>query len=380
MNSHKGSCELGLSRKSRSGEEEEEEDRLSHLPEPILHHILSFLDTKSAVQTCVLSRLWRCAWKGVPVLDLSFRSFQQYPTFRRFVSNALSLRYNLNLRKVTYLNEDQHHDVYSGDVSMSVEVIQYALTHDAQHLVIKLENFGKLNGSDRFSNLFGTILNCNLKTLELRYACIDSGLGSCGFQLLTTLSLRLCSLASDQHEDFFSSFPSLKNLVLIRCKRVDDNGLKISGAQLLSLKLEYMKCFKMEIFAPRLKFFSLLHKLESLSSIKLSIPSLDHAAILLDDWYNNAGEYKVRVAQRLIPLFQGLNNATSLTLDLRSIEVLSNISVLLAEQPSPFTRLKSLIVTTYSEQDSVPNELVNYFLKGSSSLNPNVEFVRSNFF
>ncbi|CAI0413375.1 unnamed protein product [Linum tenue] len=362
MNSHKGSCELGLSRKSRSGEEEEEEDRLSHLPEPILHHILSFLDTKSAVQTCVLSRLWRCAWKGVPVLDLSFRSFQQYPTFRRFI-------------------------LESGDVSMSVEVIQYALTHDAQHLVIKLENFGKLNGSDRFSNLFGTILNCNLKTLELRYACIDSGLGSCGFQLLTTLSLRLCSLASDQHEDFFSSFPSLKNLVLIRCKPwdcnsagVDDNGLKISGAQLLSLKLEYMKCFKMEIFAPRLKFFSLLHKLESLSSIKLSIPSLDHAAILLDDWYNNAGEYKVRVAQRLIPLFQGLNNATSLTLDLRSIEVLSNISVLLAEQPSPFTRLKSLIVTTYSEQDSVPNELVNYFLKGSSSLNPNVEFVRSNFF
>ncbi|CAN0879839.1 Putative F-box/LRR-repeat protein At4g13960 [Linum grandiflorum] len=34
-------------------------DRLSNLPEEVIHHILSFLDTKSAVQTSVLSQRWR---------------------------------------------------------------------------------------------------------------------------------------------------------------------------------------------------------------------------------------------------------------------------------------------------------------------------------
>ncbi|CAI0456240.1 unnamed protein product [Linum tenue] len=33
-------------------------DWLSHLPEPVIHHILSFFDTKSSVQTSVLSRAW----------------------------------------------------------------------------------------------------------------------------------------------------------------------------------------------------------------------------------------------------------------------------------------------------------------------------------
>ncbi|CAN0878542.1 F-box/LRR-repeat protein 25 [Linum grandiflorum] len=43
-------------------------DRLSSLPDSILHHILSFLDIKCVVQTSVLSRMWRCVWKHTPVL------------------------------------------------------------------------------------------------------------------------------------------------------------------------------------------------------------------------------------------------------------------------------------------------------------------------
>ncbi|CAN1147846.1 F-box/LRR-repeat protein At3g59200, partial [Linum perenne] len=51
-------------------------NRLSDLPDSILHHILSFLDTKSFVQTCILSRRWRYVWKYVDVLTFSKSSFQ----------------------------------------------------------------------------------------------------------------------------------------------------------------------------------------------------------------------------------------------------------------------------------------------------------------
>ncbi|CAI0491297.1 unnamed protein product [Linum tenue] len=395
MSIHCTCCELGKMGNGRSGEEDTTTDRLSHLPEPILHHILSFLDTKSAVQTSVLSRAWNRVWKHVPVLDLRRLSFLEYESFQWFVSMVLDLRYPLSLRKLSYLdncerckfNIDEESDSFISefrDVGMCIDVIQYALYYDAQHLLIDLDNeFKDFHQSDKFTDLFGTISNCNLKTLELKYVCINDGLGSCGFRVLTTLDLQLCSLASDQYEDFFSNFPSLEHLILIVCQPwdysnsiEDDRGLRISGARLLSLKLNFMVCYKMEIFAPRLRFFSLLHDLESLVFMKLSIPSLYHAAIAVEDWANFTKDNRECGAQRFISLFQGLNNVTYLSLDSVTLKALSKISDFLErQQSSPFTKLKSLILKTIGGRKRVSDELVNYFIKGSSSMNPSVECI-----
>ncbi|XP_057435325.1 F-box/FBD/LRR-repeat protein At4g00160-like [Lotus japonicus] len=46
-------------------------DRISALPDEMLHHILSFLPTENAVATGVLSKRWTHLWRSVPVLDLS---------------------------------------------------------------------------------------------------------------------------------------------------------------------------------------------------------------------------------------------------------------------------------------------------------------------
>ncbi|KAK1665712.1 hypothetical protein QYE76_053871 [Lolium multiflorum] len=50
-------------------------DRLSHLPDCLLHIVLSSLRSRQAVQTCLLSRRWRHLWRLVPCLDVDQRDF-----------------------------------------------------------------------------------------------------------------------------------------------------------------------------------------------------------------------------------------------------------------------------------------------------------------
>ncbi|KAL3637257.1 hypothetical protein CASFOL_019556 [Castilleja foliolosa] len=50
-------------------------DMISKLPQPILHHILSFLSKKCATQTSVLSKPWRQIWSSRPKIELCERDF-----------------------------------------------------------------------------------------------------------------------------------------------------------------------------------------------------------------------------------------------------------------------------------------------------------------
>ncbi|CAI9113111.1 OLC1v1013652C1 [Oldenlandia corymbosa var. corymbosa] len=49
---------------------EEEEDRLSNLPSSVICHILSFMPTKYAARTSILSKMWKYLFLGVPRIDL----------------------------------------------------------------------------------------------------------------------------------------------------------------------------------------------------------------------------------------------------------------------------------------------------------------------
>ncbi|KAF5782324.1 putative F-box domain, leucine-rich repeat domain superfamily, F-box-like domain superfamily [Helianthus annuus] len=71
-----------------------EEDRLSSLPDDLIHDILSFVSIKLAVKTSVLSSRWRYIWTSMPCLNFSSKGFHTLPKFSKFVKHILSGRNN----------------------------------------------------------------------------------------------------------------------------------------------------------------------------------------------------------------------------------------------------------------------------------------------
>uniref|UniRef100_A0A1J3F8J6 F-box/FBD/LRR-repeat protein n=1 Tax=Noccaea caerulescens TaxID=107243 RepID=A0A1J3F8J6_NOCCA len=65
------------------------EDRISLLPESLLCHILSFLTTKEAVCTSVLSSRWKNIWKWAPTLELETADFTNDEACVGFIHHKL---------------------------------------------------------------------------------------------------------------------------------------------------------------------------------------------------------------------------------------------------------------------------------------------------
>ncbi|XP_021755135.1 putative F-box/LRR-repeat protein At5g02700 [Chenopodium quinoa] len=53
-------------------------DRISELPDFILHHMLSYLSTKQAAQMGVVSKRWKYVWETFPILDCSQEHFGEH--------------------------------------------------------------------------------------------------------------------------------------------------------------------------------------------------------------------------------------------------------------------------------------------------------------
>ncbi|CAI0495779.1 unnamed protein product [Linum tenue] len=293
-------------------------DRLSSLPDHILQSVLSFLDcTKRSVQTSVLSRRWRSLWKQVPILTLRTKHFTP-SSFARYVGEVLSRRpENCNIDVIYYAHLD-----FSIDKELFHRVVKFAASHSCQELVCVPYDDEALD-----SYLFFPFENSNLRTLRIRRAALESGFGSCGFSMLTILELEECSLPCDTAADLdpFANFPCLKDLILSCCGFEDDQCcFNINGPQLVKLLVYEFDCSKLEIFAPKLKFFDYLVYSKITSLFNLRLPSLDHADIsVVRRCHDERNMEEMKACY--ISLLQGLHNASSLFMNDSLFEELGEV-------------------------------------------------------
>jgi hypothetical protein len=172
------------------------EDRLSDLPDGVLHHVLSLLPADQAVQTSVLARRWRHLWKGMPALRLvgPKTRFATAQDFDRFVNRLIAARGDLPLVSCeveAYLTWDD----YGGEPEEPEpnlyfdSWIQYALACKVQVLKV----VGDVVGCE--SELIVPLISQHLVNLDVHHVCMEKDsvdFSSC--PVLEELKMKECGL------------------------------------------------------------------------------------------------------------------------------------------------------------------------------------------
>ncbi|KAK1681266.1 hypothetical protein QYE76_042114 [Lolium multiflorum] len=114
-----------MAKRARAGitASDDADDRLSALPDGVLHTILSFLPARQLVQTSLLSRRWKDLWCSTPCINIDEREFdigsgrnvqaKKWSKFENFNTNLLLFRSNAASvdKFCLYAHEHNHRDV-----------------------------------------------------------------------------------------------------------------------------------------------------------------------------------------------------------------------------------------------------------------------------
>lgn len=213
-------------------------DFISSLPDESLQHILSFMTTREAIQTCVLSTRWRHIWKSVQRLKIKASEFTSKMGFVNFMDNLVLHRGCVPLDSLCMNTLYQHGSVSLNHHNANTWV-GYALRSNVRELHIR-EHY-----SEYFDLDHSSFKSSHLKILRLCYVCISDlfieKLFS-GCPALQDLVMVDCCVYATR----FSS-TSLKNLTFT--SHSPDNGdsvhddykdLVIDTPSLVSLHLEYL--------------------------------------------------------------------------------------------------------------------------------------------
>ncbi|KAK9152175.1 hypothetical protein Syun_010484 [Stephania yunnanensis] len=232
-------------------------DRISDLPDSILHHIFSFLNIGHAVHASILSKRWRNFWKSLSYLDF-IDDHRPNVDFVDRVNKVLILREKLDVLRFRVDSEDRAvaRHIYSW--------ILAAIQSNVREIYLNVVARCKLPGY-LFSCKTLTVLKVAFDHCEHKLPLPSSGPPN-----LKVLHLKACRLPSAEvTSKFISGCFSLEHLELDYIELESGKKYRISNAKLESLVIRNPYIFaddsncKFEICAANLKAFTCLVVMET---------------------------------------------------------------------------------------------------------------------
>ncbi|KAM0059693.1 putative F-box domain, leucine-rich repeat domain superfamily, F-box-like domain superfamily [Helianthus debilis subsp. tardiflorus] len=363
-----------------------EGERLSNLPDDLIHKILSFIGIKHAIQTSALSSRWRYIWTSMPCIDFSSEGYYMLSNFSKFVTHLLPSRNNqidVSSVKLTFHGNDSH--AHGNDIQVPVKkLLDYAFSHNVQQLNISCL---RVKNIEFPRSLFSSQ---SLKHLTLTgYSYRHFIMTPPTWELPALATLNLCCVTfsddySDKRVGLFSNCANLKNLTLKNVTLVGLNEFVICHPGLSSLTLEDGS-EHVNVVTPQLKNLVIKYwrRMHLISAPNLSSMHYEHYFYILDISADLPHLEKVDIRilnldvdlanyHKMVPLLQRVHNVKFLTLNSEIIEFLSSSVELISNQPSPFANLKSVKIYPFSSEEDEPEpngtistEVKNYFLDSS---------------
>ncbi|KAK3024285.1 hypothetical protein RJ639_043147 [Escallonia herrerae] len=303
----------------------ESEDIISNLPDCILHHILSFLPTKDAVGTCILSVRWKYLWTSVPNIDFDDALLYSnevngwYPLevtcFMNFVERVLLLRDASTMKRFRL----------SCRVCFSASRVNAwvssAIIHNVQELVLCLF-------VERPFILPHCLFDGNSVTVvKIEMNCVLELPSYISFPCLKTLHLCLVTFANDNStQKLFSSCPVLQELAILDCKWINLKQVAISIPTLESLTIDDLPFFgasddlhgcQIKIDAANLIYLKYIGYLSNeffLCNVSSLVKAYIHIPMMC--------ERREEIAHRAVKLLRELHNIGSVRISNRTIESL----------------------------------------------------------
>ncbi|KAJ1688804.1 hypothetical protein LUZ63_012959 [Rhynchospora breviuscula] len=184
-------------------------DRISSLPDDVLTLILSFLRTRDAVRTCVLSKRWKNIWASPSVLNFDFEYFKpdDVQKFDQFVIGVLKNRGPSDLDTL----------IYRGRFicKPSMRWLPKAVRLMPRVIIFNITVVDKFRFPD-------SVFSCaSLENLELTYCSYGRSIirpKSVALSSLKTLKLGFIRLEENLMQKLFLGCPALENLKLFECE------------------------------------------------------------------------------------------------------------------------------------------------------------------
>ncbi|GKV10146.1 hypothetical protein SLEP1_g21553 [Rubroshorea leprosula] len=239
-----------------------EEDRISALPDCVIHHILSFLPTKDSIKTGILSKRWEKLWSFVP--NLRFRVLDDEPQphkLFRMIDGTLILYSSTKIRKfvLRFDYEMFTREVPKSDMDSFIDLwLRFAARRNVQELCLKFCAKRYLMGKemladedfDRYTMPQFLFDDSSLTKLRSRF-CDYVSKGQVSWKSLKVLTIRSAVLTNGMLQRILLGSPVLEELELSDCWDITSVNVISSAPNLKSLGIlghwEGTKCHLLDV-------------------------------------------------------------------------------------------------------------------------------------